>query len=95
MTPSDVVNFISDFDNKGISGISSSSDANFQIDVVSALIQEALNRYGCKKLQADNIAVIIAYLSEDKEELGPNKSAVSPKYHHRRNKKKKNKKLSE
>ena len=68
MSPSDVVNFISDFDSKVTSGNSSSSDTNAQRDVVSALIKEALSRWSRKKLQADNIAVLIAYLSEEEEE---------------------------
>ena len=68
MSPSDVVNFISDFDSRGKSGNSSSGDSNIQRDVVSALIKEALSRWSRKKLQADNIAVLIAYLSEEEEE---------------------------
>ncbi|XP_003390138.2 PREDICTED: protein phosphatase 1D-like [Amphimedon queenslandica] len=68
MSPSDVVNFISDFDSKGTSGSNNSSDTNVQRDVVSALIKEALSRWSRKKLQADNIAVLIAYLSEEEEE---------------------------
>ena len=58
MTPSDVVNFIYDYDNE--------NDKSHQPkDVVSALIQEALSRWERRKLQADNIAVLVAYLSEE------------------------------
>uniref|UniRef100_A0A1X7V4R5 PPM-type phosphatase domain-containing protein n=1 Tax=Amphimedon queenslandica TaxID=400682 RepID=A0A1X7V4R5_AMPQE len=68
MSPLEVVNFISDTDSKGSCGNSSNSDTNVQRDVVSALIKEALGRWSHMKLQADNIAVLIVYLSKEEEE---------------------------
>ena len=53
MAPKDVVNFIYDY-NKSLA-----------TDVVSALIQEALSRWERKRLQADNISVLVAFLSEE------------------------------
>ena len=75
MSPSEVVNFITEFDRKAenLKTVSSeststtSSGSQSSHDVESALIREALSRWKHKKLQADNIAIIIAYLSKDKE----------------------------
>ena len=95
MSPSDVVNFITDFDRKAEhlktvygdspgttsgSGVPNSNDngggSQSPRDVVSALIREALSRWERKKLQADNIAVLIAYLSEEEEEGEGTESAA-------------------
>lgn len=61
MTPSDVINFVYDYDN-------SDDKCHQPKDVVSAIIQEALSRWERRKLQADNIAVLVAYLSEEESE---------------------------
>ena len=53
MSPKDVVNFVYDY------------DKTLAIDVVTALIQEALSRWERKRLQADNISVLVAFLSEE------------------------------
>ena len=58
MTPAEVVSFVDEYEDD--------SDIYHQPkDVVTALIQEALKRWERRRLQADNIAVLIAYLSEE------------------------------
>ncbi len=56
MSPNDVVSFIHDYQ--------SQDTCHQSKDVVSALIHEALHRWSSKGLQADNIAIVIAFLSE-------------------------------
>ena len=56
MSPKDVVNFIYDY-NKTLA----------IDDVVTALIQEALSRWEKKRMQADNITVVIVFISEECE----------------------------
>ena len=68
MTPTDVVRFIHDYEQK-------QSD-NQAKDVVSALIKEALARWERKNLQADNVSVLVAFLSE--EESGSQRQSASP-----------------
>lgn len=60
MTPNEVVSFINDYQ--------SQDDCHQPKDVVSSLIREALQRWSSKGLQADNIAVLIAFLSEEEPE---------------------------
>lgn len=60
MTPNDVVSFIHDYQNQ--------DEFHQPKDVVSSLIKEALHRWNSKGLQADNIAVLIAFLSEEDPE---------------------------
>lgn len=75
MSPSEVVNFITEFDRKAenLKTVSSESTSTTSSrsqsfhDVESALIREALSRWKHKKLQAYNIAIIIAYLSKEKQ----------------------------
>lgn len=57
MTPDEVVRFIWDYEN-------SSTDSQQPRDVVRAVINQALNRWAVKYYPADNIAVLIAFLSE-------------------------------
>lgn len=65
MTPSDVVDFINEYDSRR------EMDGRKK-DVVNALIKEALSRWERRKLQADNIAVLIAYLNEEEVQDGSN-----------------------
>ena len=67
MTPNDVVSFIHDYQTQ--------DDCHQPKDVVSALIREALHRWGSKGLQADNIAILIAFLSEE-DPKSCNKSGI-------------------
>ena len=61
MTPNEVVTFIHDYQNE-------LDEYHQPKDVVSALIRDALHRWQTKGLQADNIAVLIAFLSEEDPE---------------------------
>lgn len=58
MTPDEVVRFIWDYEN------ASSDDQQQPRDVVRAVINKALDRWAGKRYPADNIAVLIAFLSE-------------------------------
>ena len=60
MTPQGAVNFIFEYENEV-------SNENEEKDVVSAIIKEALERWDSKCLLADNISVLIAFLSEEDE----------------------------
>ena len=53
MSPTEVVTFIYDY------------DKTLSVDVVTALIAEAICRWERKRLKADNVAVIVAFLSEE------------------------------
>ena len=55
MSPKDVVTFTGHHD----------YDKTLKLDVVTALIQEALSRWERKRLQADNISILVAFLSEE------------------------------
>ena len=66
MSPNDVVSFIHDYQ--------SQDTCHQPKDVVSALIREALHRWCSKGLQADNIAILIAFLSE--EDTKSNNSSI-------------------
>ena len=57
MTPQQVVEFIWDYENDD-------QTSHQPRDVVKAVINEALRRWKAKNLPADNIAVLIAFLSE-------------------------------
>ena len=59
MTPDEVVQFIWDYD-------CDKDTCHQPRDVVRATINEALRRWERKRLPADNIAVLIAFLSEEK-----------------------------
>ena len=59
MAPDEVVRFIWDYQNE-----SKKSDEAETRDVVKALIKEALQRWGKKCLPADNIAILICFISE-------------------------------
>lgn len=61
MTPNDVVSFINDYQSR-------EDECHQPKDVVSSLIREALDRWSYKRLQADNIAILIAFLSEEEPE---------------------------
>ncbi len=57
MSPNEVVSFIDEYQ--------SHDECHKPKDVVGALIREALERWDSKRLQADNIAILIAFLSEE------------------------------
>ena len=61
MSPQAVVNFIYDYDNEV-------TNCNQSKDVVSAIIKEALKRWDSKNELADNIAVLIAFLSKGEKD---------------------------
>ena len=61
MTPQEVVTFIYEYENEV-------SNCGQSKDVVSAIIKEALERWDSKRLLADNISVLIAFLSEEEED---------------------------
>ena len=65
MSPNDVVTFIDEYQDE-------LDEYHQPKDVVSALIKEALFRWCIKGLQADNIAILIAFLSEEESDpCGP------------------------
>ena len=65
MSPNDVVTFIDEYQDE-------LDEYHQPKDVVSALIKEALFRWSRKGLQADNIAILIAFLSEEESDpCGP------------------------
>ena len=66
MTPSDVVTFIHDFEQK-----------HQTEDVVSALIKKTLERCKRNNIQADNISVLVAFLSE-KNSSNEKRKTASP-----------------
>ena len=86
MSPKEVVEFIWDYEHE------QEEKLHQPRDVVRAVINEALSRWNSKHLQADNIAVLIAFLSEDEscspsvaninstleEEVSPSTSTASP-----------------
>ncbi len=70
MTPTEVVQFIWDYEHN-------EETCHQPRDVVKAVINEALRRWKRKNLLADNISVLIAFLSE--EDTAPNTPASSSK----------------
>lgn len=60
MSPTEVVEFIWDYEHD-------SQDSHEPRDVVRAVINEALGRWKARNLLADNIAVLIAFLTEEDE----------------------------
>lgn len=64
MTPNEVVRFIWDYEHN-------QDECHQPRDVVRAVINEALQRWERKRLPADNIAVLIAFLSEAVVEVPP------------------------
>ena len=71
MTPSEVVLFVDQYEED--------SDIYHQPkDVLTSLVQKALKRYEKRRLQADNIAVVIAYLNEEETDCcGPSNVSKS------------------
>ncbi len=67
MTPTEVVEFIWDYE-------TNSQQCHQPRDVVRAVINEALRRWNARNLLADNIAVLIAFLTEEDE---PQPSSIS------------------
>lgn len=65
MSPKEVVEFIWDYEH------SQDEKLHQPKDVVKAIINEALTRWNHKHLLADNIAVLIAFLSEDGSSCSP------------------------
>ena len=68
MTPKEVVEFIWDYEHND-------QNCHQPRDVVRAVINEALKRWSNKNLLADNIAVLIAFLSEG-EEYSPSVAGI-------------------